>query len=115
MNSVVEIIDISGEGSGEGMEGSGYEPETVEQITEQEIGNFYYFLRVHQCILPLAVLFLMYQLWGRRGRALETGRKIDERLAKEWAAHAEKMSRIENNFIKSQVSQMKSQEAKKDE
>jgi len=94
-------------------ESSGEEPEEITH--HQEIGQFYYFLRLHQVVLPIAVIFLMYQLFKKRGKALETGRLIDERIKAEKEKMNLKMKEVEEKFIKSKLTEMKSTEEKKDE
>ena len=95
-------------------EGSGDEPQEI--VHTQEIGYFYYMLRVHQAILPLAVCFLMWTLWSKRGRALATGREIDENMKKVKEAKDRKMAELEEKFIKEQLeAQAKSSEEKKEE
>ena len=94
-------------------EASGDEPEEITHT--QEIGKFFYFLRIHQCVLPLCVVFLMWTLFKKRGAALETGRKIDERIRAQKEAQNQKMKEVEEQFISNQLNHMKSGDEKKDE
>ena len=94
-------------------ESSGDEPEEI--VHHQEIGKFYYFLRLHQAVLPIAVIFLMWTLFKKRGKALETGRAIDARIKAEKEKMNLKMKEIQEKFVSKQVSEMKSSEEKKDE
>lgn len=106
---IIEILEA--EGSGEGS-GAG-EPETIIHI--QEIGQFYYFLKAHMCILPIAVLFLMIAMFKKRSSALATGAKIDARINQVKSENDTKMQELEKKFISQQVTQMKSTGDKKDE
>ena len=72
----------------------------------------------HQCILPLAVLILMWHLLKSRSKALKVGAEIDARIEKEKAEMDARMAAIQQKFMKMQKDQLakqKTSEEKKDE
>ena len=84
---VVTIIEPEPwEGSGEPPED--WSPGEPEVITTEQTPNPHIIqaLRVHQCILPIAVLALMWMLFKARAKALKVGAEIDAALEKEKAA-----------------------------
>ena len=116
---VVTIIEPEPwEGSGEPPED--WSPGEPEIITTEQTPNPHIIqaLRVHQCILPIAVLALMWMLFKSRAKALKVGAEIDAALEKEKAEMDARMAAIQQKFMKMQKDQLakqKTSEEKKDE
>ena len=116
---VVTIIEPEPwEGSGEPPED--WSPGEPEVITTEQTPNPHIIqaLRVHQCILPIAVLALMWMLFKARAKALKVGAEIDAALEKEKAEMDARMAAIQQKFMKMQKDQLakqKTSEEKKDE
>jgi len=106
------------EGSGEPPED--WSPGEPEVITTEQTPNPHIIqaLRVHQCILPIAVLALMWMLFKSRAKALKVGAEIDAAIDKEKAEMDARMAAIQQKFMKMQKDQLakqKTSEEKKDE
>ena len=137
INPWTEILEPEPlEGSGEAPVEEGAEiPEAEPVIIEHPGGektNFFWFLRVHQCVLPVVVIMLMYSMLKRRSKvtiikeiqqwihellkkALAAGKKVDENIAAQRAKNAERMNELQKKFVAKQLEEMKSADEKKDD
>lgn len=109
----VDIIEPENEGSGD--DGAEAQEPFIVNHPGGEKGTFYWFLRFHQCVLPLIVLVLMYSMFKRRSKALEAGKNIDEAIAQKKAHNAKRMNDLQKKFVAKQIEEMKSPGEKKDE